>query len=187
MMDNNALLIVVIAALVILAVAGWVFVQQRRRTHLRKQFGPEYERALADAGDRRSAERELARREARVRSLEIRPLAPDQRARFLESWRRVQADFVDAPSQAIEEADRLVTRLMETLGYPVADFEQRAADVSVDHPVVVDNYRAARELAIESRRGVVSTESQRQAMVHYRALFEDLLETRAQQEVEVRK
>jgi hypothetical protein len=184
-MDNNTLLIVVIAALVILAVAAWFFVQQRRRAHLQKQFGPEYDRTLVETGDRRRAEHELARREARVRSLEIRGLAPDQRARFLESWRRVQADFVDAPAQAIEEADRLVTRLMETLGYPVANFEQRAADISVDHPRVVENYRAARDLALESRRGTVSTESQRQAMVHYRALFEDLLDTRAQNDVEV--
>jgi len=185
-METNTLLIVVIAAVVVAAVA-WFLVQQRRRTHLQKQFGPEYDRTLAEAGDRRQAERELARRESRVRGLEIRALPADQRARFLESWRRVQADFVDAPAQAIEEADRLVTRLMETLGYPIANFEQRAADISVDHPRVVENYRAARDLAMESRRGVVSTESQRQAMVHYRALFEDLLETRTEQEVEVRR
>ena len=184
---DNTLLIAVIAGLVILAVAAWFFLKQRRRTHLQKKFGPEYDRALVEEGDRKRAERELASREARVKRLEIRALAPEQRARFLESWQRAQADFVDAPAQAIEEADRLVTRLMETLGYPVANFEQRAADVSVDHPHVVENYRTARDLAIESRRGTVNTESQRQAMVHYRALFEDLLETRADHEVEVRR
>lgn len=186
-MDPVILVVAVVAALLIGAAAAWYFLFYRRRTHLRERFGPEYERAVVDIGDRRQAERELERREERVRSLDIRPLAPEQRARFADRWRRVQAQFVDSPTEAIRDADRLVMEAMEARGYPVGDFEQRAADVSVDHPRVVENYRAARDIALRSSRGEASTEDLRQAMVHYRALFEDLLETHERMEVKIER
>jgi len=168
------LLIVVLAVIA----AGMFFYAQRQKTRqLRARFGPEYERSLQETGDRRHAEAELARREERVAHLDIRPLMPDDRARFSNAWRSVQAQFVDDPGRSIAEADRLVTEVMRVRGYPVADFEQRAADISVDHPRVVDNYRAAYAIARRSGRGEANTEDLRQAMVHYRALFEDLLET----------
>jgi hypothetical protein len=174
---DPTILVVLVVVLALLAVGAVFFMQQRKRTHLRDTFGPEYERAVRETGDRRSAEKELERREERVRQLEIRPLSAEQRARFTHAWRNVQARFVDAPSESITEADRLVTEVMEARGYPMGDFDQRAADISVDHPRVVENYRAARDISLRNRRGEASTEDLRQAMVHYRSLFEDLLET----------
>lgn len=185
-MDLPILLLIVIAALAIGGAAVWFFLQQRRRTGLREQFGPEYERTVRATGDRKRAERELEHRAERVKNLDIRPLAPEQRARFAEEWRLVQARFVDAPVDAISDADLLVTEAMRAKGYPIGDFEQRAADVSVEHPRVVEHYRAARAIAADSKRGAASTEQLRQAMVHYRALFEDLLEPRSNQEMEVK-
>ena len=119
----------------------------------------------------------MAAREKRVRSLDIRPLPPEEQARFVEAWKKAQTRFVDEPSQAAADADILVKDLMQTRGYPVGDFEQRAADISVDHPDVVSNYRAAREIALRNKAGKATTEDIRQAMVHYRSLFEELLET----------
>jgi hypothetical protein len=184
-MDLTVLIVVVIL-LALLAVGAVFFLQQRKRTHLREQFGPEYERTVQQTGDRTAAERELERREQRVRTLEIRPLAAEQRARFVLAWKNVQAQFVDAPAESITEADRLVTELMQTRGYPVGDFEQRTADISHEHPRVVENYRAARDISQRNRRGEASTEDLRQAMVHYRSLFEDLLETHPHDQTEVR-
>jgi hypothetical protein len=184
--DLLTLVLIVIAVLAIAGVAAWYFLDRRRRTALREQFGPEYERTVRATGDRKHAERELEHRAERVRKLDIRPLAPEQRARFAEEWRLVQARFVDAPTDAISDADLLVTEAMRAKGYPTGDFEQRAADVSVDHPRVVEHYRAARAIATDSKRGAASTEQLRQAMVHYRALFEDLLEPRSNQEMEVK-
>lgn len=180
------ILIVAILAIALGAVGAWFFLQQRKRTHLRERFGPEYERTLAEAGDRRKAERELELREERVKRFELRSLRPEQRARFSDAWRSLQARFVDAPSDVITDVDLLVTEVMEARGYPIGDFEQRAADISVDHPVVVENYRAARHISLRNGRGDASTEDLRQAMVHYRALFEDLLEGRSEQQLEVR-
>jgi hypothetical protein len=151
--------------------------QRQKSDKLQKRFGPEYDRAVNEYGDKRHAEEELAAREKRVRSLDIRRLTTQERTGFANSWRDIQARFVDDPSGAIVAADRLVKEVMETRGYPMGDFEQRAADISVDHPHVVTNYRAARDIALKSRDGQVSTEELRQAMVHYRALFDDLLET----------
>jgi hypothetical protein len=184
-MDTNLLLIVLIAAIAV-AVGAWYVLQQRKRAHLRDRFGPEYDRAVLDTGDERRAERELVRREERVESLELQPLRPEQRVRFEEMWRRVQTRFVDSPSAAIADADGLVTEVMQAQGYPIGDFDQRAADISVDHPAVVENYRAARAISQRNRRGEASTEDLRQAMVHYRSLFEDLLDGRTVQETEVR-
>jgi hypothetical protein len=179
-MDQTTLLIVA-AAVVVIGLIAWYFIEQRRRRHLRETFGPEYDRAVSSARDRNIAERELARREQRVRKLDIRSLAPDQRATFASRWQRVQTDFVDSPTHAIAEADRLVVELMQELGYPMTNFDQRAADISVDHPHVVENYRAARAISMRNRSGNASTEELRQAMVHYRALFQDLLETRVEE------
>ena len=184
-MDTNALLITVIAAVAIIALVAWLILRDRRRTHLRQRFGPEYERTVINEGDRERAERELLRREKRAKSFDIRPLSQGERSHFAEGWRRIQANFVDSPALSLDEAEQLVTRLMETRGYPMANFEQMAADISVDHPRVVENFRAAREISVRTHSGVVSTEAQRQAMIHYRALFEDLLESSSQQEVEV--
>jgi len=145
---------------------------------LRKRFGPEYDRVISERGDARQAESELAARQKRVDTFDIRPLEAAERDHFIDAWRATQARFVDAPAEAINDADRLVSEVMQARGYPVGDFDQRAADVSVDHPIVVENYRAARAIAVANQRGDASTEDLRQAIVHYRALFEDLLETR---------
>jgi hypothetical protein len=124
---------------------------------------------------RRHAEAVLYKRAERVESLRIRPLGPDDRARFVESWRRVQARFVDGPGGAVTEADQLLGDVMSKRGYPVSDFEQRTADISVDYPLVLENYRAAHEMAVRQTRGQASTEELRQAMIHYRTLFEEMV------------
>jgi len=170
---------IVIGVLVALAVVAIVFVlaRKRRTDELRGKFGPEYERLVRQHGDARNAERELDHRIHRVHELHIKPLSSEHRNRFVDAWRSDQARFVDDPKGAVVEADRLVADLMQVRGYPVGDFEQRAADVSVDHPHVVQNYRTAHDIAVRERRGEASTEDLRKAMVHYRALFEDLLDT----------
>jgi len=169
-------LLLVLVIVVLLAVVGWLLYERRRSDELRSTFGPEYRRTLDETGDRRAAEAELRERKERVAALDIRPLAPADRDRYAGAWRQVQAEFVDAPGSAITDADRLIGEVMQARGYPVSDFEQRVADVSVDHPAVVEHYRAAH--AIASRRNDVTTDTEalRQAMVHYRALFEDLLD-----------
>jgi hypothetical protein len=170
---------IVIGILVALAVVvvAFVLMQKRRSDELRGKFGPEYERLVHQHGDARHAEKELSTRVERVSQLHIKPLPPEHRDRFAEEWRSDQARFVDDPKGAVAEADRLVADLMMARGYPVGDFEQRAADVSVDHPHVVQNYRIAHDIAVRQQRGEASTEDLRKAMVHYRALFEDLLES----------
>jgi len=177
-MDNNALIaIVAVVAIVALGLAIWSVVRKRQSAHLRDQFGPEYGKAVETFGGPRSAERELAAREKRVKSFDIRPLSLEQHRQFTREWQEVQTRFVDDPSKAVADADRLVKELMQARGYPMVDFEQRAADISVDHPEVVNHYRSAREIAVTNREGKASTEELRQALVHYRALFEDLLES----------
>jgi hypothetical protein len=168
---------IVLIVVLAVAAAAVLYIQQQRSRQLRARFGPEYDRSVRLEGSRRRAEAELARREERVSHLDIQPLVPEDRTRFAQEWRAVQALFVDDPPRAIAEADRLVTEVMRVRGYPVTDFEQRAADISVDHPRVVENYRAAFAIARESDRGQASTEDLRQAMVHYRELCEDLLES----------
>ena len=177
--------LLVVLLLAALAVAGWLVMRRRRRTEeLRTRFGPEYDRAISERGGRASAEAELEAREKRRSELEIRPLTSEARERYREAWRKVQERFVDEPGDAVGEADHLVTDVMRDRGYPMDDFEQRAADVSVDHPDVVENYRAAHRISEASERGDATTEDLRQAMRHYRALFEDLLETRSGEPVE---
>jgi hypothetical protein len=160
---------------VVAGIAIWLFVRKRRTERLRAKFGgPEYARAVNEGGGRRQAEAGLDKRADRVESLHIRPLGPEDRARFVESWRRVQARFVDSPGGAVTEADQLLGDVMSTRGYPVSDFEQRAADISVDYPLVLENYRSAHEIVLRRTRGQASTEELRQAMIHYRTLFDQL-------------
>lgn len=168
--------IAIIAAVVLVVIAVIVvFAQRRRSEKLRARFGPEYERSVAESGDRRRAEEQLEKRAERVEKYHLRPLAAEDRSRFTSQWDRVQAHFVDAPAGAVAEADQLLGDIMATCGYPMGDFEQRAADISVDHPVVVQNYRAAHDIAMRQAKGQATTEDLRRAMIHYRALFEDLV------------
>src|ERR1044071_164295 len=175
-MNTTAILLLVLIVVVI-AVGVFIYLGRRRSAAIRQKFGSEYERAVGEFGDERKAEAELAAREKRVRSLNIRALTQEEQARFADAWKKAQARFVDEPSQAAADADILVKELMQTRGYPVRVFEQRAADTSVDHSEVVSNYRAEREIALHNNAGKATTEDIRQAMVHYRSLFEELLET----------
>jgi hypothetical protein len=167
----------VLIALVLIGAVVWITISRMRSQRLRQRFGSEYERAIREEGTVRKAEAALEQRARRVAKLHIRPLAPSDAARFDHDWRAVQARFVDDPRGAVTEADRLVGEVMAARGYPVGEFEQRVADISVDHPDVVVNYRAAREIALLHAAGKADTEDLRQAMVHYGALFRDLLET----------
>jgi hypothetical protein len=174
-------MIVALVAIVILAalVVAWVVVRNRQRTQdLKSRFGDEYYRALKKTGNRKRAEAELVARTKRMERLEIHPLSTGDQDRFAERWRSTQAGFVDRPASAVADAASLVQDVMRARGYPVGDFEQRVADLSVNHPRFVENYRAANALALACERGEASTEDLRQALVHYRALFEDLLEAR---------
>ncbi len=177
-MEWGVLIAVAVVALLLGAALAWYFGRQRRSTKLKKHYGPEYDNLVATTGDRTVAEEELRRREHRVKKLDIKPLPDEARARYVDEWRNIQAEFVDKPGSAVAAADQLLERVMELRGYPMADFEQRAADVSVDHPRVVDNYRKGHALAQRAQRGTATTEDLRQAMVHYRSLFEDLVERR---------
>src|ERR1019366_3936387 len=173
---TQIVIVIAVAVLVVAGIAIWLFIQKHRTERLRSRFGgAEYDRTLQEGGSRRHAEAGLDKRTDRVESLHIRSLGPDDRARFIESWRRVQARFVDGPGGAVTEADQLLGDVMSTRGYPVSDFEQQAADISVDHPLVLENYRSAHEIAIRQTRGQASTEELRQAMIHYRTLFEELV------------
>jgi hypothetical protein len=175
-MSAVVVLVVIIAVVVVIAAVATISRQQRTQ-RLRERFGPEYSRAVEEYGNTRKAEPALIAREKRVGDLHIRTLSPAERDRFADAWRSVQARFVDDPAGATNRADQLVADLMATRGYPVGDFEQRAADISVDHPTVVEHYRTAHEIALQQEQGQASTEDLRTALVHYRALFEDLLET----------
>jgi hypothetical protein len=157
------------------AVVLWFVMERRRHVQLRKRFGPEYDRTVHESGSERRAEAELEARARRVARLHIQPLSEADGVRFAEAWRALQIRFVDEPAAAIAGADRLVGEVMTARGYPLGDFDQRAADISVDHPRVVANYRAARDIARRQDRGEATTEDLRQAVIHYRALFEDLL------------
>jgi cytoskeletal protein RodZ len=175
-MDTGLLVAILIVVAVLVVVLAFFAARQRRSRKLRDQFGPEYDRTVAEAGDRKQAEARLEERTARRQRLDIVALDPADRERYVEAWRQTQARFVDEPAEATREADRLITAVMRQRGYPIDDFEQRAADISVDHPQVVDDYRAAQAIAAANERSEASTEDLRQALVHYRSLFEELLE-----------
>ena len=169
-------LIAALAVVLFTGIAAWLFLRKRRTEKLRTQFGgAEYARSVKEDGSRRHAEAELQGRTERVEGLDIRPLAPGDRDRFVASWGRIQARFVDGPGGAVTEADQLLGDVMSTRGYPVGDFDQRAADISVDHPTVLQSYRTAHEIAVRQTKGTANTEDLRQAMIHYRTLFEELV------------
>jgi hypothetical protein len=168
-------IIIAVLVVVVLALGGLLYFQRHRSDQLRSRFGPEYDRAVKESGGKSKAEAKLTEREKRVKSLSIHPLEPSDRARFTRSWQTVQAEFVDDPEGSIGHADSLLAEVMSARGYPVSDFEQISADISVDHPNVVQNYRAAHEIALRHERGQANTEDLRQAMIHYRSLFEELV------------
>ena len=171
-------LILIIAAIVVVVagIAAYLSHRKRRTARLRTQFGEaEYDRAVEKGGNVARAEAKLEGRTQRVEAFHVRPLTTGDRTRFVDSWRGVQSRFVDGPAGAVTEADQLLGDVMATRGYPVSDFEQRAADISVDHPLVLQNYRTAHEIALRQTRGQANTEELRQAMVHYRTLFEELI------------
>jgi hypothetical protein len=178
-MDTTIVLLVAALVLIAAAVTVLLIVQNARKRHglIQRRFGPEYERALADYGTPERAERALLARAKRVEKYRIRELDAEAQQRFSDKWHQIQAHFVDEPSRAVHEADELIVAVMQTRGYPMEDFDQRVADLSVDHPEVVQHYRAARALADANREGRANTEELRQAFVHYRALFADLLDT----------
>jgi hypothetical protein len=177
----NSTLMIIVAVVAILAIGGWLLYNKRRSEHLRSQFGAEYDHQVEQAGSRSKAEAELAEREKRVSKLTIRPLSPADQDRFLERWTKVQATFVDDPERSVDYADALLAEVMSARGYPVSDFDQRAGDISVDHPNVVQNYRAGHDIAVRHSRGEASTDELRQALIHYRSLFEELVTERQPQ------
>ncbi len=174
--------IIMIAVLLVVLIAGsaWLYLYRRRtRTAgLRKRFGAEYERTVLDQGSERKGQAKLRNRQKRVENLDIRELDPAERESFLEKWKMVQARFVDSPTGAVAEADDLVSSVMKRRGYPATDFEQRAADMSVAHPRVMENYRAAHAISLRLGQSETTTEDLRSAMVHYRLLFDELVQAR---------
>ena len=176
---NPMLIAVVLAVILAVAVPTWLYVEKRRRATtaaLRQRFGPEYELAVGQHGSERRAEAQLEAREKRVEKFKIRDLDPTEREHFSGEWQALQFRFVDDPKGSVTGADVLVSSLMQARGYPVADFDQRAADISVDHPRVVANYRSAHEIAVRLGKGEASTEDLRTAMIHDRSFFEELLQ-----------
>ena len=172
---------IIIAAVVVVgvvALAAWFSYQKKQSHKLHERFGPEYDRTVNELGSRTKGESELKAREKRVERLELLSLAPPEAARFTEAWRALQIRFVDNPKGVVVEAEQLVRELMEKRGYPMGDFERRAGDISVDHPNVVANYRSAQAIALRDQQGSADTEELRKAVVHYRALFDELLEVR---------
>ena len=178
-MDQNRMIVliaIVVIAIVVVAAIGFITSRRRRSRRLRERFGPEYERVVRQEGDPRKAEGVLEFRQKRREKFNICPLSSGDRSSFAARWNEVQARFVDDPRGAVTVAESLVTDVMQARGYPIGEFEQRAADLSVDYPVIVDNYRAAHDIALRHSSGKASTEDLRQAMVHYRLLFQELLE-----------
>lgn len=179
-MDITLLIGILVLALIF--GAAWMLLRKRQSHDLRERFGPEYDRAVDAHGSRTKAEADLLARKRRVEKMKLVPLAPEQAHRFAEEWRLLQSRFVDNPQGVLMDADRLVSELMRQRGYPMGDFESRAADISVDHPAVVHHYRSALAIAQRDARGEADTEALRQAVVHYRALFSELLEVEERHE-----
>jgi hypothetical protein len=173
-MDTNTLAMIVAAVAVVL-VLGFLFWRMRQSKSLKNRFGPEYDRAVEDAGGKRQAEVQLHKVEKRVSGYSIRPLTADEATQYSSAWTSIQGEFVDDPKGAVAHADTLLGEVMQTRGYPLTDFDERAADLAVDHSTVVQNYRAGHDIALRHERGDAGTEDLRQAMIHYRALFEDLM------------
>lgn len=175
-MNTSTLIVVVAVAIAAIVVIGFL-VRKQRSERLKSRFGPEYSRAVEETGSQTKAEAKLEKLQRRVERFKINPLSPADRAEFTTTWQKIQARFVDDPRGALTEADQLIQRIMTTRGYPVSDFEQRAADISVDYPLVVEQYRAGHEISLRHAQGRASTEDMRQAMIHYRALFAELAES----------
>jgi len=173
---SGVIILLIVAVVVIVAALIMMATRKRRSQKLREQFGPEYDRVVRNEGDPRKGEQVLEFRQKHREKFKVRPLSPTDRSSFRYRWNEVQARFVDDPKGAVTLAEGLVTDVMQARGYPIAEFDQQAADISVDHPVVVQNYRAAHEIALRHGRGQASTEDLRNAMVHYRALFQELLD-----------
>src|SRR5215475_14133314 len=171
----TVIIIVFVAAVIIIGVLVSFIVNRKRSKRLKERFGPEDDRTVRRSGSREKAEAELREREKRVRKFDIVDLSTSDQRRYQDSWAIVQGRFVDDPKTAVEEANRLIQEVMQRRGYPVIDFDQSAADLSVDYPVVVENYRAAYQIAVRNERGMADTEELRQALVYYRALFRELL------------
>jgi len=182
-MDNTTIIIIVAALVAIAAItsAGWMYLQKKQTRRLRSRFGPEYDRLAEVEGGQGRAEKTLRQREKRVESFKLIPLSPEDRDRFARAWQQEQAGFVDDPRSAVANGDRLVTEVMKARGYPMGDFEQLAADISVNHPLVVRNYRIAHDIAVRDSGGETGTEELRTAMLCYRMLFEELLEGYAEE------
>lgn len=176
MNSAQILVIAIIVVVIVVAVLISITARKRRSQKLRERFGPEYDRVVKNEGDVHKGEQVLEFRQKHREKFKVRALSPTDRSSYSYRWNEVQAQFVDDPKGAVTLADGLVTDVMQARGYPITDFEQRAADISVDHPEVVDNYRAAHDIALRHGRGQASTEDLRKAMVHYRALFEELLD-----------
>jgi hypothetical protein len=177
-LTDPKLIVLAVAVILVIVLLAWLYVRQGRSTTaiLRQKFGPEYELAVRKHGSERKAEAQLADREKRIETLKIRDLDPMEHERFSKRWDSLQSRFVDSPEGAVAEAEDLVSSLMKTRGYPVSDFDQRAADISVAHPRVVENYRAAHEIALRVGKDEATTEDLRTAMIHYRSLFEELVQ-----------
>lgn len=176
-------ILIVIGALVLGGGIAWFVATRRRSAHLRSRFGPEYNRVVSNTDSKREAELQLAEREERREKLEIRPLSSQARTHYSEEWRSIQAEFVDEPGPAVSRADGLLQKIMQERGYPMERFEARTATLSVDHPQVVENYREGHRLATGGNGGEPDTEDLRQAMRHYRALFDELVAGRSEQRV----
>ncbi len=174
-LNSQTLALVIAVALILVGLIAWLAWSHLQSKRLQQRFGPEYAATVKRLGSKAKAEAELKRREKRVAGFEIVPIAPAEATRFEQAWTRLQGSFVDDPKGVLIEADRLVRELLLKRGYPVADFELRAADISVEHPVVVSNYRAAQRIVSLDQRGEASTEDLRKAVVHFRALFDELL------------
>jgi hypothetical protein len=176
-MDTRLIIALIVVALIVIGLGAWFFARRKKTERLRERFGPEYDKVVRTLQSQERAEAELSQREKRVRKFNIVSLPQVERARYQKNWLVIQSRFVDQPESAVAEANQLVQEVIPRCGYPLTDFEQSAADISVDHPRVVDNFRAANRIAERSERAAATTEELRQALVHYRILFEDLLES----------
>jgi hypothetical protein len=179
-MSTTVIVVLIVIIVGLVAVGGFLYLRHKRSERLRDEFGSEYEREVAGAPSRAAAEKELHERQKRHRALDIRPLERDQREGYRESWKQIQNEFVDSPGDAVREADRLVIAIMRKRGYPTDDFDRRVADVSVDHPDVVEHYRVAHGVAVAHERGDAGTEDLRQAAIAYRSLVGALLDDRSE-------
>jgi hypothetical protein len=174
--DTTSIIITVVVLVIIGVILSMVFSRRKQSEKLQEHFGPEYDHTVEILGDEKKARMELEARQKHVEALNIRQLTAAERERYLADWTAVQSKFVDEPGQAIVDADRLIMEVMQVRAYPVSNFEQRAADISVNYPALVSNYRAAREIALKNEQHQADTEEMRQAMIYYRSLFEELLE-----------